>query len=214
MKLLRKYSLIIYLIIQSVIFLLLLYFGYNIDFNILWASLIINLIIVILFYNRHSNNLLSLAILATAIGDIFLTTEWGYNQLFGLAVFFIVILLYSLFIESIIHLKYINLLRLLSLLFLLLLMKYNLDTTLAFIYIFNFIFSLIAVFIHCKSFDRKFIFGLLLFVFCDIFVGIYVFLFSLEIDFYLFEIIYFPWVAYLPAQLLLTLHCIEYKNKI
>lgn len=169
-----------------------------------------------------------LALLFTLIADYFLVILDDY-YLIAMLAFLPVQLLYSIriFLETnnkkinIIHFCIRIIFNLIAMVLPFIILKENVDglSVVSVVYFCNLILNAIFASINYKKYDFSFIFaiGLILFVFCDIFVGIMNLndYFDIEKGSFVYNVIYsdinFSWVFYTPSQALLAISLIGYK---
>lgn len=200
----------IYLLIQTIIYLLFIYADFNgINSSLIkYSGIIINFIFSIYLYIKKDIDdiLLPLALILTAIADYFLLIK-DNNYQWGILCFCLVQTIYAYKIDK---LKSIPI-RILFLIICILILKisnqsFNLTNILATYSIANLTLNVIISFIKNKN---MFSIALLLFWLCDINVGIY----NLQIK-YIYPIAgMLMWIFYFPSQILLTISGGSYEKK-
>lgn len=200
----------IYLLIQTIIYILFIYADFNgINSSLIkYSGIIINFIFSIYLYIKKDLDdiLLPLALIVTAIADYFLLIK-DNNYQWGILCFCLVQTIYAYKIDK---LKSIPI-RILFLIICILILKisnqsFNLTNILATYSITNLTLNVIISFIKNKN---MFSIALLLFWLCDINVGIY----NLQIK-YIYPIAgMLMWIFYFPSQILLTISGGSYEKK-
>lgn len=200
----------IYLLIQTIIYILFIYADFNgINSSLIkYSGIIINFIFSFYLYIKKDLDdiLLPLALILTAIADYFLLIK-DNNYQWGILCFCLVQTIYAYKIDK---LKSIPI-RILFLIICILILKisnqsFNLTNILAIYSITNLTLNVIISFIKNKN---MFSIALLLFWLCDINVGIY----NLQIK-YIYPIAgMLMWIFYFPSQILLTISGGDHEKK-
>ena len=214
---LKRISLTIYLTVASALYILFIFFKNDVPVIPLeYAGILLNLLYsFILFGNKIDTYLVRLALLFTAISDLFLLVL-SAHELVGVLVFSVVQLLYAyrLILNNQRKTSLEILFRLASIfifqIVLILINEEDLLTIITFFYFAN-LFSNVVISLYRFNTNRMFALGLFLFMLCDIFVGLnnsagYLAISETSV---FYQLIHLPidlmWFFYYPAQVFLTL---------
>lgn len=201
---------IILIIIEILIYISFMFFDDYIDSNIRFIGIVI--LLIYLLFEKRSKDLfiLRLALLFTIISDLFLLVIDDF-YIVGVLCFIIVQLIYLYRLRGFTKLNfYIPILICFNLIFVKIILKDGFDYLLALtvIYFTLIVNNMVLSLISFKS-NPLFALGLVLFVCCDIFVGIYNLSAYVEVGSLINIIntsgIDFAWGFYLPSQVLIAL---------
>lgn len=226
----RKTLLFLYLLIQFILYLFILLKSNSIVKYLEYGFIVVNFISSIflrVILKTNDSRLVSNALFFTMIADTFLVLLNKYYSL-SVSIFIIVQMIYYLRLKSfrnenkIISLDITRFLLTLSIIILaFIVFKENTDflIVVTIIYFINLIINFIESILYIKI-TKLFILGLLFFVFCDIFVGIW----NIEKYIYLKENTILSkiinlnlntvWLCYVPSQVLIFLSVLEVNKKV
>ena len=205
----RKPLVIIFIVIELLLFLLIHLFESNLEVELRYLTILLCFLFVMLVGTSYDGKLLKLAFIITLIADLFLLVIDDY-YLIGVSVFCFVQFIYAYRLLNINKVKYKfrAMVYVVSILITEIIVKIvfeemvDLLTIVTIIYFVTLINNIINSIFYFKC-NYLFSVGLILFGFCDVFVGLsnlnnYI---SFDYDF----TIDFAWLFYIPSQVLIAL---------
>lgn len=230
LSLIKKILVLLFLAIELVLFVLIQITHDRTNSIICFSS--ISLVVVFAFINFKNDRsciLITLGLIFTLVADLFLVLLSPINQLLGMISFSIVQIIYFLKVHLEMQNKTLKMVHIIirvvasaiMLLICWLVLKEKVDgvSLLSIFYITNMVLSIVFSIIKDKKLTL-FAFALILFLMCDIVIGIQMAVgvyFNLDSSSFIYKIVFLPfnsaWCFYLPSQVLIALNLLNNRKE-